>query len=74
MAEPNPCPYCQIYRNHYFDTIPDKEHHAEIEIVDSANPYLSVHLYGHGGSTELRVGLFIKYCPMCGRRLGNDDL
>lgn len=62
------CPYCletenaSIVKNLY----PDNQ--VEIKVVACIKPYLMIRYYNNGWWS---IGMRIKYCPMCGRRLSD---
>lgn len=68
------CQYCLKVGNHYINSGLDKFqfHRVEIEIVNCQKPYLMVRGFHSGQLADWTIGVQIKYCPMCGRRLGND--
>jgi hypothetical protein len=68
------CQYCLKVGNHYINTELDKFqfHQVEIEVVDDQKPYLMVRGLHSNKFADWTIGVQIKYCPMCGRRLNND--
>ena len=58
----NDCPYCNRRKN--FTTLFNDRDYAEVRIV--MNDTLFIHQY-----PKPDTAIKIKYCPMCGRKLGN---
>ena len=65
------CLYCLETGNHYISTELDKSHIVETEVVVCQKPYLMIRSFQDGLTTNWKIGVRIKYCPMCGRRLEN---
>lgn len=65
------CPYCLETGNHYINTALDKSHRVETEVVACQKPYLMVRSFHDGLTADWSIGVRIKYCPMCGRRMDN---
>lgn len=66
MAE---CPYCLERGNHFILAKVDETHEMEVTVVTTQKPYLMVHACRSNGFGDWRIGFWIHYCPMCGRRL-----
>ena len=66
MAE---CPYCLETGNSFIVTKLDPDNQVEVEVVACKEPYLMVRYFNDGWLANWSVGMKIKYCPMCGRRL-----
>lgn len=69
MSEIHPlyCPYCT--GNSFITTKLDPVNQVEIEVVACKDPYLMVRCFSEERLANWSVGMQIKYCPMCGRRL-----
>lgn len=64
------CPYCLETGNSFNVTKLDPGIQVEVEVVACKEPYLAVRHYSNDGwLANWSVGMKIKYCPMCGRRL-----
>lgn len=65
------CQYCLEAGNHYINTELDKFqfHRVEIEVVNCQEPYLMVRSFHDESTADWSIGVRIKYCPVCGRRL-----
>ena len=69
MAE---CPYCLEAGTHFISVELDPVQQVEVEVVDCLKPYLMIRGYHRQDLyADWSVGIQIKHCPMCGRRLGN---
>lgn len=69
MAELKPCPYCLETGNSFTVTKLDPDNQVEIEVVACKEPYLMVRYFNDCGLANWRIGMQIKYCPVCGRML-----
>ena len=69
MAE---CPYCLETGTHFISVELDPVTQVEVEVVNCQKPYLMVRGFHPDRFADWSIGMQIKYCPMCGRRLGED--
>ncbi len=65
------CPYCLETGNSFRVIKLDPDNQVEVEIVACKEPYLMVRYFNDGWLANWSIGMQIKYCPMCGRRLDN---
>lgn len=68
------CPHCLETGNSCIVKKLDPDNQVKVEVVACKEPYLMVRyfndgLFTHWSLTSWSVGMRIKYCPMCGRRL-----
>lgn len=66
MAE---CPYCLEAGNSFIVKNLDPDNQVEVEVVACKEPHLMVRYYNDGWLANWSIGMQIKFCPMCGRRL-----
>lgn len=63
------CPFCLETGNTTIVKALGRDNQVEIEVVADKNPRLLVHYFDDGWLATWSIGMRIKYCPMCGRRL-----
>lgn len=63
------CPFCLETGNTTIVEALGRDNQVEIEVVADKNPRLLVHYFDDGWLATRSIGMRIKYCPMCGRRL-----
>jgi hypothetical protein len=69
VARMDACPYC-LETGNTFDAIKlDPINQVEVEVIACKKPYLMIRYYSNDEFRNWSVGMQIKYCPMCGRRL-----
>lgn len=66
------CPYCLETGNSFIVTNLDPENQVKVEVVACEMPHLMVRYFNGGWLANWSIGMRIKYCPMCGRRLTDD--
>lgn len=70
-ARMDDCPYCLETGNTFNVTKLDPVRQVEVEVVACKKPYLMIRYYSNDEFRNWSVGMKIKYCPMCGRRLAD---
>lgn len=63
------CPYCLETGNSFIVKKLDPDNQVEVEVVACKEPYLMVRHRNDGWLANWSIGMRIKYCPVCGRRL-----
>lgn len=63
------CPYCLETGNSVIVKALDRDNQVEIEVVADKDPRLMVRYFNDGWFVNWSIGMRIKYCPVCGRRL-----
>ena len=65
------CEYCRCDVNDYGRNFADNDEPSKFEIVDN-DGYYRINAFGNVGDEEFDiVSECIRFCPMCGRRLGD---
>lgn len=65
------CLYCLETRNTFNVTKLDPNNQVEVEVVACKEPYLAVRYFNDECFPNWSIGMRIKYCPVCGRRLAD---
>lgn len=70
------CPYCEEINDNWSDSFEGIKHHLDFKpdnCKDSRFYHECTHIYETNGKAVLNVESYqylIKYCPFCGRKLG----
>ena len=63
------CPYCLETGNSFIVTKLNPDNRVKVEVVACKEPYLVVRYFNDEWLPNWSIGMRIKYCPMCGRKL-----